>query len=86
MGTDDLSVVDIGVRFLAVEKVDERRLLVDRLRRALPVLRRNLLSGMELRRVPSLRVHYDEGEDARERVETLLHEIAIAPKSKRDPE
>jgi len=82
--SDDLSVVDVGVRFLGVDVPDERRRLVDRLRRALPALRRSLVSGIELRRVPSFRVHYDEGEDARERVETLLHEIANDPKPEPD--
>lgn len=80
--SDDLSVVDIGVRFLGVDAVDERRRLVDRLRKALPVLRRTLLEGLDLRRVPTIRVHYDEGEDARSRVESLLHEIANDPKPK----
>ena len=82
--SDDLSVVDIGVRFLTEQTAEERRRLVDRLRRALPMLRRDLLSGLDLRRVPNVRVHYDGGEDARERIESLLHEIAKDDKSKGD--
>ncbi len=38
-------------------------------------LRRRIASQVRLKRVPNLRFHYDEGPDARARVEELLDEI-----------
>ncbi len=38
-------------------------------------LRRRLAGQLRLKRVPELRFHYDEGPDARARVDELLHEI-----------
>lgn len=87
---DDLSLVDIGVRFAGVESPEEQRKLVAKLQRALPRLAREIVPRLELRRAPALRVHYDSGVDATRRVEELLHEIktdaepkpGVEPKSK----
>lgn len=75
--TDDLSLVHIRVRFLDVKVEDEAgaKQLMTRLKRALPRLRRAMLDKLELRRVPELRVHYDEGSSAAHRVDELLREI-----------
>jgi len=73
--SDDLSVVDIRVRFAGVDAEPERRRLLAKLKRVLPVLRRSILESIELRRAPELRVHHDDGADAAERVQKLLAEI-----------
>lgn len=80
--TDDLSLVHVSVRFLGVDSPDERKVLFRKLVRALPRLRRSMLDKLELRRVPELRVHLDEGGDAAQRVEELLREIEEERKSK----
>jgi ribosome-binding factor A len=73
--SDDLALVHIRVRFLGVEDATERRVLMTRLKRVLPRLRRSMLEKLELRRMPELRVHFDEGGDAAQRVDELLREI-----------
>jgi ribosome-binding factor A len=73
--SDDLSFIDIGVRFAGVESPEEQRKLVGKLTRAMPRLVREVIPRLELRRAPLLRLHYDSGEDATRRVEELLHEI-----------
>lgn len=82
--TDDLSLVHIRVRFLDVQDVAERRVLMKRLVRVLPRLRRAMLDKLGLRRMPELRVHYDEGAEAAQRVGELLREIEA--ERKRSPE
>jgi ribosome-binding factor A len=73
--SDDLSVVDLGVRFAGVESAEDQKKLVAKLTRALPRLTREITPRLELRRVPTLRLHYDAGEDRTRRVEELLREI-----------
>jgi ribosome-binding factor A len=73
--SDDLSVIDLGLRFVGVEGEAEQLKLLQKLRRALPRLTREIVPRLELRRAPNLRVHYDGGEDATRRVEELLREI-----------
>ena len=80
--TDDLAVVDIGVRFADVESPGEQRKLLGKLQRALPRLMREVVPRLELRRAPSLRLHYDSGVDATRRVEELLHEIQVEAETK----
>ncbi|HWA77879.1 MAG TPA: 30S ribosome-binding factor RbfA [Polyangiaceae bacterium] len=80
--TDDLSLVDIGVRFVGVDSSDEQRKLLAKLQRALPRLTREIVPRLELRRAPSLRLHFDSGEDATRRVEELLHEIQVESETK----
>ena len=81
--SDDLSVVDIGVRFPGVESEVEQQKLVKKLGRALPRLTREIVPRLELRRVPTLRLHYDAGEDRSRRVEELLREIEDEAKNSR---
>lgn len=72
----DLSVAHIRVRRLATEDSPEaRKSVLSRLKRVTPRLRRALGPRMEIRKLPELRFVYDTGEDARDRVEVLLHEI-----------
>lgn len=73
--SDDLSIVDIRVRFMGVESEVERRRLLRKLQRVLPVLRRSVLDRLELRRAPELRLHHDDGAEAAQRVDQLLREI-----------
>jgi ribosome-binding factor A len=80
--SDDLSVVDIGVRFPGVESEPEQHKLVKKLSRALPRLTREIIPRLELRRVPLIRLHYDAGEDRSRRVEELLREIDEESKSR----
>lgn len=80
--SDDLSVVDIGVRFATVEDPGEQQKLVKKLGRALPRLTREIIPRLELRRVPLIRLHFDAGEDRTRRVEELLREIKEESKDK----
>jgi ribosome-binding factor A len=80
--SDDLSVVDIGVRFPGVESEPEQHKLVKKLGRALPRHTREIVPRLELRRVPLIRLHYDAGEDRSRRVEELLREIDEESKSR----
>ena len=80
--SDDLSVVDIGVRFATVEDPIEQQKLVKKLARALPRLTREIVPRLELRRVPIIRLHHDAGEDRTRRVEELLREIHEESKDK----
>jgi ribosome-binding factor A len=54
----------------------ERRKTARALDRATPFVRRRLAEDMNMRRAPEVRFHYDEDLERRERVETLLREIA----------
>lgn len=73
----DLSVAHVRVRLLSTDQRPEaRNSMLRRLRRVTPRLRRALGVRMEIRKLPELRFVYDTGEDARDRVEELLQEIA----------
>ncbi|MGC4086417.1 MAG: 30S ribosome-binding factor RbfA [Polyangiaceae bacterium] len=80
--SDDLQVIDLGVRFPTVEDAAEQEKLVKKLGRALPRLTREIMPRLELRRVPLLRLHYDAGQDQSRRVEELLREIKEEKKPK----
>lgn len=73
----DLSLAQVRVRRLA-GTADGRqvRALLEALAGAAPRLRRHLAAAVDLKRVPTLRFHYDEGADAARRVEELLREVA----------
>ncbi|MDF3069835.1 MAG: ribosome-binding factor [Polyangiaceae bacterium] len=74
--SDDLLIANLGVRLLVAEDDEkQRRLIVDRLRRAAPRLRRAITPRLELKRAPELRFHYDVGPDAHQRVSDLLREV-----------
>jgi ribosome-binding factor A len=74
--SDDLLIAKIGVRLLLAEdELEQRRDIIDRLRRAAPRLRRAITPRLELKRAPELRFHYDVGPDAQQRVAELLREV-----------
>jgi ribosome-binding factor A len=79
----DLSVAHVKVRRLSTTDTPEaRKSMLARLRRVTPRLRRALGPRMEIRKLPELRFVYDTGEDARGRVEELLHEIEAEKQGK----
>ncbi len=78
--SDDLSVIDFGVRFPGVDDPKEQQKRVERLKKAMPRLIRELLPRLKLRRAPEFRLHHDSGADASVRVEELLREIDSEPK------
>jgi ribosome-binding factor A len=77
--SDDLQVIDVGVRFTGQPDTEQKKLLT-RLRRALPRLLREVVPRLGLRRAPEFRLHYDTSIDAVERVDALLSEIAAENK------
>jgi len=79
--SDDLQVIDIGVRFSG-PSAEEQQKLVKKLARALPRLTREITPRLDLRRVPTWRLHYDAGQDRTRRVEELLQEIKADSKPK----
>ena len=73
---DDLGVARVGVRLLSDDQdPEQRRSVLDALRRAASRLRRGVGPRLGLRRVPELQFFYDTGHDASRRVEELLLEI-----------
>jgi len=80
--SDDLQVIDIGVRFSGTQAAEEQEKLVKKLARAMPRLTREITPRLELRRVPTWRLHYDAGLDRTRRVEELLQEIKADSKPK----
>lgn len=73
--TPDLGLAKIYVRSLQSLTPRTTRALIRSLEGAAGRLRRALASQLRLKRVPELRFYYDEGPDARARVEELLEEI-----------
>ena len=82
---DDLSMARIWVR-LAIGGDDEtaRTRVVAGLTAAKGLLRKRVGQNVGLRHAPELRFQYDEGQDASQRVEQLLHEIERDRGPKRD--
>jgi ribosome-binding factor A len=73
---DDLSLARIRVRLAAGgENAAARKRLLAGLDAAKGLLRKRVGQAVGLRRAPELRFQYDEGQDASQRVEELLHEI-----------
>jgi ribosome-binding factor A len=74
--SDDLMQARIGVRRLVDDgRPESRKRLVERLEHAQGRIRRLLGPRLDLRRVPELRFVFDEGPDARHRVDEILREI-----------
>jgi ribosome-binding factor A len=74
--TDDLREARVYVRALEGAQDDDRKKdLVIGLGRAAGVLRREVTKALKLRVAPELKFFYDEGDDQRTRVESLLMEI-----------
>jgi ribosome-binding factor A len=75
---DDLSLSRIFVR-LATGSDDEpaRARLLAGLNAAKGLLRKQVGKSVGLRRAPELRFQYDEGQDASQRIDRILHEIEL---------
>jgi ribosome-binding factor A len=75
--TDDLSTAKVFVRHELSASLDAagRRAMLAGLEAASGRLRREVAQALSLRRAPSLRFLYDEGQDSAYRVEELLREI-----------
>jgi ribosome-binding factor A len=79
--SDDLHVAKIYIRLMRVNvDAEEQNEALTGLARAAGLLRREVTVRLSLRTAPELRFVYDAGQDARHRVETLLHEIATEKK------
>jgi ribosome-binding factor A len=73
---DDLSLARIRVRLTTGgEDASARTRLLAGLEAAKGLLRKRVGQSVGLRRAPELRFHYDEGQDASQRIDELLHEI-----------
>jgi ribosome-binding factor A len=80
---------DLGVAFVFVRVLQEPsarviKEVLSTLGRASGRFRRGIAQALRTKRVPELRFLYDQAQDARARVDELLHEIAIDDKG-RDP-
>ena len=79
----DLRVAKIRYRILgAGDDEKSRKAAQEGLVRASGLLRREVTQRLSLRAAPELLFVYDTGQDARHRVESLLHEIAEENKKK----
>jgi ribosome-binding factor A len=73
---DDLSLARIRVRLATGgDEAAARERLLAGLEAAKGLLRKRVGQAVGLRRAPELRFLYDEGQDASQRIEELLHEI-----------
>jgi ribosome-binding factor A len=78
--TADLGIARVGIRLLGETDSAAGKRVIGRLQHAQGRLRRGLGQAVPLKRLPELRFHFDEGPDARARVEAILAEIALEPK------
>jgi ribosome-binding factor A len=73
---DDLSLARISVRLAAGGDDDAARArLLAGMNAAKGFLRKRVGQAVGLRRAPELRFQYDEGQDASQRIDEILHEI-----------
>lgn len=85
--TDDLREARVYVRALEGADDDARKKeLVKGLASAAGVLRREATRALKLRVAPELKFFYDEGDDKRTRVESLLMEIEHDARKKKSVE
>jgi ribosome-binding factor A len=85
--TDDLREARVYVRALEGAQDDARKKeLVKGLASAAGVLRREATRALKLRVAPELKFFYDEGDDKRTRVESLLMEIEHDARKKKSAE
>jgi ribosome-binding factor A len=81
----DLRVARVYVRLLdASDEANRRREVVEALRRASGMLRREVTQRLGLRYAPEIRFEYDEGTDHLTSVERVLAEIAAERKPPKD--
>jgi ribosome-binding factor A len=79
---DDLQLARVSVRLTTGgDDPAARKRLIAGLIAASGFLRKRVGQSVGLRRAPELRFHYDEGQDASERVEQLLQEIKSEKRS-----
>jgi ribosome-binding factor A len=81
--SDDLRLASIYVRLVhgGEDAAEQKRALVG-LGKASGVLRREVTERAGLRFAPELRFFYDEGQDARTRIDELLREVDVERKKK----
>lgn len=73
----DLSLAKVHVRAMTGSRTDEQqRQILKALSGAAPALRRGLGAQLGIKKTPELAFSYDTGQDALDRVEELLGEIA----------
>jgi ribosome-binding factor A len=82
--TPDLLDARVRVRHPSGDEPAARRALLEGLRSASGVLRRELGQRLGLRTAPRLSFFYDEGLERRQRIDEVLAEIAREPKAKDD--
>jgi ribosome-binding factor A len=76
--SDDLRHANVYVRLVSGgDDETERKRALAGLTRASGVLRREVTERAGLRFAPELRFHYDEGQDARDRIDQLLREVDL---------
>lgn len=81
--TDDLRLVRVKFRLLESNADERRDEALAGLRKATPLLRRELTRAAGLRVAPEITFFHDDGIDDVLNVERLLHEIATEKKKKR---
>ncbi len=80
--TDDLRLVRVKFRLLESNADERRDEALEGLRKATPLLRRELTRAAGLRVAPEITFFHDDGIDDVLNVERLLHEIATEKKKK----
>ncbi len=84
--SDDLRHANVYVRLVSGgDDAAERKKALAGLTRATGVLRREVTERAGLRFAPELKFYYDEGQDARTRIDELLAEVDKESKGKRAP-
>jgi ribosome-binding factor A len=73
--SDDLRNAKIYVRLLEGGDDDRQKELLDGLHRAAGMIKTEATRNLRLRVAPELKFFYDDGQDARTRVEELLEEV-----------
>lgn len=68
----DLHYADIYISILPADKSEKA---MEQAEEALPGLRRRIGNELKLRRVPELRIYYDDRAEARARVEEILDDV-----------
>ena len=84
--TADLSLLHVRVRRAIDDGAVTPAQIVSALERCRGFLRREVGQRLALRHAPDLSFHYDEAPEQRHRIDTLLDEIARAPKARDDEE
>jgi ribosome-binding factor A len=83
--TDDLRNAKIYVRLLESGDADRQKDLLIGLDRAAGMIKTEATRNLRLRVAPELKFFYDDGQDARTRVEELLEEVRKDDKRTKSP-